>query len=247
MKIYILAGGEGTRMQPWTQLVPKCLLPVGGIPVSRIIIDRLLDKGFNDIVLCINKPFEKEFRHEFRDIEDIKFSITEAPVGTAGEVYNALKNYPSDASGFGVIYSDDLTEIDYKLMMAEHYESEKPATIAVTANLPLDIGIVNIEDNEIIDFKEKPLISDLKPDTYVWTGVAFFKPDIKTFFAPQKDIAKNIFKEMLTEGLKIGFFMSYNPWWDIGQLQHYKKVKEIFEKEKEKEISYKPPFTYPDE
>jgi len=68
MKIYILAGGEGSRMQPWTSIFPKCLLPVGGKPVSRIIVERLIDEGFTEIILCINRIFEREFKHEYRDI-----------------------------------------------------------------------------------------------------------------------------------------------------------------------------------
>lgn len=229
IRFFVLAGGEGSRMQPWTQLIPKCLLPVGGTPVSRLITDRLLNQGFEDIVLCINKRFEKEFQHEFRDV-DIKFSTTDSPQGTAGEVYYGLKNYPPNASGFGVVYSDDITEIDYKLMLKEHYESENHATIAVTANLPLDIGVVNIEDNKVVDFKEKPFISDLKSDTYVWTGVAFFKLTVHPFFVPSRDIAKDIFPKMFKNEWKIGAFISHEPWWDIGQLQHYKSAREVFER-----------------
>jgi len=230
MKVLVLAGGEGSRMQPWTSIIPKCLLPVGGQPVSRIIVERLIDEGFTEIILCINRIFEREFKHEYRDIEDIKFSITDTPQGTAGEVYYGLQNYPlnNKEENFGVIYADDLTEIDYVSMLTQHHEEENDITIAVTSNVPLDVGVVEIEGGNIIGFKEKPLISELKMNTYVWTGVAYFKSALTPLFSPGKDIAKDIFPEALNKNLKIGTFISDKPWWDIGQLSHYRRVKEVF-------------------
>jgi len=230
MKVLVLAGGEGSRMQPWTSIIPKCLLPVGGRPVSRIIVERLIDEGFTEIILCINRMFEREFKHEYRDIEDIKFSITDTPQGTAGEVYYGLQNFPlrDEEDTFCVVYADDLTEIDYVSMLTRHYEEENDITIAVTPNVPLDVGVVEIEDGNIIGFKEKPLISELKMNTYVWTGVVYFKSTLTSLFSPGKDIAKDIFPEALNKKLKIEAFISDNPWWDIGQLSHYRRVKEVF-------------------
>lgn len=232
MKAYVLAGGEGTRMQPWTNIIPKCLLPVNGIPVSRIIVERLIDEGISEVILCINKIFEREFRHEFRDCGDIKFSITDNPQGTAGEVHYGLQNYPprDEEETFCVIYADDLTEIDYSSLLVQHYEDENDITIAVTSNVPLDVGIVEIEDKDVTEFKEKPQISNLKTNSYVWTGVAYFKSALIPFFSPGRDIAKDIFTEVLEKKLKIGVFISNKPWWDIGQLSHYKTVKEEFER-----------------
>lgn len=228
MQIIILAGGRGTRMQPWTQIIPKCLLPVNGKPVSRHIIERLWQEGYKEIILCINKQFQQQFQHEFRDM-GIEFSITESPKGTAGEVYYALKKYPANGS-FMVIYADDLTVLDHKKMWEVHTRNNAVATIAVTNNVPLDVGIVQIERDQVVDFKEKPLIKDLGlEDSYVWIGTAIFDTTLQPLFRPEKDIAKDILPPLITHGLKVGTFISDSLWLDIGTLSHYKRALGVFE------------------
>ena len=225
MQIIILAGGAGTRMDPWTQLIPKCLLPVNGKPVSRHIVKKLWQEGYKDIVLCINKQFQQQFQHEFRDV-DIEFSITDRPMGTAGEVYYALKNYPTDKE-FMVIYADDLTALDHKKMWEAHTRNNAVATIAVTKNVPLDVGIVKIERRHVVDFKEKPLIKDLLEDSYVWVGTAIFDSTLQSLFQPKKDIARDIFPPLIKD-VKVHAFSSDSLWLDIGTLSHYRRALGVF-------------------
>ena len=227
MRVIILAGGKGTRMEPWTQFIPKCLLPIGGKPVSRYIVENLWQEGYKDIVLCFNKQFQQYFQHEFRDM-DIEFSITDRPKGTAGEVYHALKHYPTD-NDFMVVYADDLTALDHKKMCEAHTRNNAVATIAVTKNVPLDVGIVKIERRHVVDFKEKPLIKDLLEDSYVWVGTAIFDSTLQSLFQPKKDIAKDIFLALIMHGLKVGAFISDSLWLDIGTLSHYKRALGMFE------------------
>ena len=228
MRIVILAGGEGTRMQPWTTFVPKCLLPISGKAVSRHIVEKLCQEGYKDIVLCINKQFQQQFQHEFRDV-DIEFSVTDRPMGTAGEVYYALKNFPT-TDDFMVVYADDLTVLNHKKMWKVHKTNNAFATIAVTKNVPLDVGIVKTEKDSIVNFKEKPLIKDLGlEDTYVWIGTAIFDTTLQSLFQPEKDIAKDILPSLITQGLKIGAFVSDSLWLDIGTLSHYKRALGVFE------------------
>ena len=227
MRTIILAGGEGTRMKPWTQFIPKCLLPVNGKPVSRYIIEKLWQEGHKDIVLCINKQVQQQFQHEFRDM-DIEFSITDRPMGTAGEVYYALKKFPTN-DDFMVIYADDLTTLDHKKMWETHTHNNAIATVAVTKNVPLDVGIVKIERDYAVAFKEKPLIKDLGlADGYVWVGTAVFDSTIQSLFQPKKDIAKDILPSLITDGLKVGAFISDSLWLDIGTLSHYKRALGVF-------------------
>ena len=228
MRIVILAGGEGARMQPWTTFVPKCLLPVSGKAVSRYIVEKLCQEGYKDIILCINKQFQQQFQHEFRDV-DIEFSVTDRPMGTAGEVYYALKKYPTDKE-FMVVYADDLTALDHKKMWEGHTSNNAVATVAVTCNVPLDVGIVKTEKDSVVNFKEKPLIKDLGlEDAHVWIGTAIFDTTLQSLFKPGKDIAKDILPSLITHGLKVGAFISDSLWLDIGTLSHYKRALGVFE------------------
>ena len=226
MRTIILAGGEGTRMQPLTQFIPKCLLPLNGKPVSRHIIEQLWQEGYEDIILCINQQFQQQFQHEFRDV-DIEFSITESPMGTAGEVYYALKKYPTNDS-FMIIYADDLTTLNHKKMWEAHIHNNAVATIAVTKNVPLDVGIVKIEGARAIVFKEKPLIKDLGlEDSYVWIGTAIFDSSLQSLFQPKKDIAQDILPSLIKDA-KVHAFISESLWLDIGTLSHYKRALGVF-------------------
>ena len=227
MRIIILAGGKGERMEPWTQFIPKCLLPVNGKAVSRHITEKLWQEGYKEIVLCINKQFQQQFQHEFRDM-DIGFSITDRPMGTAGEIYYALKKYPND-DDFMVIYADDLTALDHKKMWEAHTRNNAISTIAVTKNVPLDVGIVKTERGYVVDFKEKPLIKDLGlEDSYVWIGTAIFDPSLQSLFQPKKDIAKDILPSLIKDA-KVHAFISDSLWLDIGTLSHYKRALGVFE------------------
>jgi len=159
---------------------------------------------------------------------DIKFSITDTPMGTAGEVYHALMNYPPDDS-FMVVYADDLTALDHKKMWAAHTNNDAVATIAVTKNVPLDVGIVKTERGRAVAFKEKPLIKDLGlEDGYVWVGTAIFDTTSQSLFQPEKDIARDILPSLIAHGLKVGAYVSSSSWLDIGTLSHYKRALEVF-------------------
>lgn len=213
-------------MQPWTQFVPKCLLPVNGKAVSRHIVEKLWEEGYTDIVLCINRQFRQHFLHEFRDI-DIKFSLTDTPMGTAGEVSQALEYFPT-TEDFMVVYADDLTALDHNEMWEVHKTNHAAATIAVTKNVPLDVGIVKIEGKHVVAFKEKPLIKDLGlEDSYVWVGTAIFGSRLRSLFQPEKDIARDIFPPLIKD-VKVHAFISDSLWLDIGTLSHYRRALGVF-------------------
>lgn len=227
MQTIVLAGGKGKRMESLAQFIPKCLLPVNGKPVSRHIVEKLWQEGHKDIILCFNRQFRQHFRHEFRDM-DIEFSVTNGPMGTAGEVYHALKNFPT-TDDFMVVYADDLTALDYNNMLGEHIVNNAIATIAVTNNVPIDVGIVKTERGRAVDFKEKPLINDLGlENSYVWVGTAIFDTTLQSLFQPGKDIAKDVLSSLIANGLKVGVFVSDSLWLDIGTLSHYRRALEAF-------------------
>ncbi|MHC1635498.1 MAG: nucleotidyltransferase family protein [Candidatus Methanospirareceae archaeon] len=224
MKVLVLAGGEGTRLAPYTTYIPKPLFPIGGKPVSRIIIERLIEFGLENIVLCINKRFEKQFRHEFRDLK-LHFSVTPSPQGTAGEVYAARDLI--DTANFMVVYSDDLTEIDYKAFIEFHKLKQADATLCVTRNVPLEVGVVDIdEEGRVLAFREKPSMN-----IPVWTGTAIFRREALKYFGEGLDIAKNVFPRMLEDGKRVYAYEIEALWLDIGSISHYKRALEVFGKD----------------
>lgn len=213
MKVFVLAGGKGERVFPYSTILPKPLFPVAGKPCVRWIVERLIKNGLNDIILCINKQWYKNFEYEFRDIS-IRMSITEEPCGTSGEVSCALPFW--DGKPFMIIYGDDLTEIEYKNLMMFH-SSKRNGTLALTSNFNVEVGLVEMEGNLIKSFKEKPRIGN------IWTGTAILEPEVTELCEEDKDFARDIFPQIKLQG-----YVTDSMWLDVGNIQHWKRANEHF-------------------
>ncbi|MFH8093012.1 MAG: nucleotidyltransferase family protein [Candidatus Aenigmatarchaeota archaeon] len=224
MPVFILAGGYGTRMQPYSQIIPKCLLPVAGKPCVRWIVERFLSQGFNNITICINEWMVDQFEFAFRDL-NIKFSITPHPVGTLNELRNALSKYNKKIQKFFLQYGDDLTQVDYLRVVKYHENKKSDVTLVTTKNVNLEFGIVKVDkENKVIEFMEKPKVN--KP---IWTSVSIFdEKAIECFNSCEgNDIASDLFPYLIRKGLKVYSYEISSPWVDIGNIFHYIKANEL--------------------
>ncbi|RLJ01319.1 MAG: hypothetical protein DRP11_04590 [Candidatus Aenigmatarchaeota archaeon] len=230
MRVFILAGGLGTRIFPFSTVVPKPLLPVAGVPCVRWIVETLLEQGFTDIYLCINKSSESNFKHEFRDLK-VKFSVTEGPMGTAGELLHAKKYIKGD---FLLVYGDDLTEINYAEMVEFHKKYKAKATLAVTTGFTLPVGVVTfnwIDNNvygEVESFREKPCLTQ-----FVWTGSAILPKQIVKYLENYQDIAYFVIPKLIEEG-GVHAYIIDKPWWDVGNIENWRAVNEYFRQKNKK-------------
>ena len=155
IRFLVLAGGKGERLFPFSSLIPKCLVPVAGKPCVRWIIEDAIQQGFKDIVLCINKKDESNFKYEFRDL-DIKFSVSTQSKSTVDELINADQKGFIDGP-FILRYGDDLTEVHFRDIVNYHREKKAIATLPYTVELKLPVGILKIDENGVLlDFVEKP-------------------------------------------------------------------------------------------
>jgi len=227
LKVLILAGGVGSRLRPYSDFIPKCLMPIRGVPCVRLIIEDILkEMGDAEIVLCINERFEEHFRHEFRDL-NIDFSVSPEPKGTAGEIAWASHKLSRDEP-FMVVYGDDLTHTDYKAFIAFHNSSHEKdgsvATLLSTMNVPLEFGVLDIENGFIKGIREKPPLG--QP---IWTGKCILEYELVNLMKPGLDLAKHIFPQLLRCGLKICSYVTDNLWLDIGSIGHYDRANEIWE------------------
>ncbi len=223
-RIFILAGGDGERLFPFSSVIPKCLIPVAGKPCVRWIVEDALAQEFNDIVLCINKKDVSSFKYEFRDV-NLKFSISEKALGTVGELLNAR----SFVDGYFILrYGDDLTEADYRQLLKFHAEKKAVATIAVTTELDLPVGLVETDESEkVIKFVEKPKFGKLS-----WVGIAVFEPKALDYFECGSDIASHVLPKMLAAGETVYAFLLKKPWYDVGNIEHWRKADEYFRNNK---------------
>lgn len=153
----ILAGGKGTRLKPYTAVLPKPLVPVGDSPILEIIIRQLVEDGFTHITIAVNHLAEiiKAF---FGDGSKwgcrIDYSLEPKPLNTMGP----LKLIPDLPENFLVMNGDVFTDLNYAALYAEHVSSGSEFTIsAYNRKQKVDFGVLDIgPDGKLAGFREKP-------------------------------------------------------------------------------------------
>ncbi|MCS4540976.1 MAG: nucleotidyltransferase family protein [Euryarchaeota archaeon] len=229
MKIFLLAAGVGSRLRPYTDLIPKALLPVAGRPVLIWILERLKTQGFKKVVLCINEHFKNQFEYHTSKIDGIRFefSASKKPLGTAGEILNC-KHLIDDS--FIVYYCDELTEINLRDLVKFHRERNGVGTLALVKNIPLEVGVVETDNNgSIQSFIEKPPLEKL-----TWAGIGVFEKEILNFITRSEglDFAKDIFPAILKAGKKLYGYVSEATWLDVGLPHHLEIANKLLSKQK---------------
>ncbi len=226
MQAIILSGGLGTRLRPFTEVIPKPLLPIGEKAVLEIQIEHLKNNGFDHIFLATN--YKSEYIENFfgnGDKYGVKLSISkeDKPLGTAGPVkllQNQLNNEP-----FLVMNGDILTLLPYRNLYEFAFSKETLLTIATKdIYTPFQFGNIHTEGDFVTGIEEKPNIK-----TTILAGIYIFKPGIlelipdNTMYNMDKLIIN-----MLAKGLPISHYPIQEYWLDIGQVDDYEKAQEIY-------------------
>jgi len=220
VKVFLLAAGEGTRLWPITELYPKALVPVAGIPCVRRVIDRIRRQGFSDIAVIANERFVPHFRHELRDL-DVEILPSPEPQGTAGEL---LLHRDRIGGRFLVHYADELTGVDLReLLLFHESKANGIGTLALVRNVPLEVGVVELRGERVVGFREKPPL-----DRPTWAGIAVLEPEILEFINPKEDFARDVFPRVIGAGGRLYGFISDAEWLDIGSLSHLKRAEGVF-------------------
>ena len=226
MQAIILSGGLGTRLRPFTEVIPKPLLPIGEKAVLEIQIEHLKINGFDHIFLATN--YKSEYIENFfgnGSKYGVKLSISkeEKPLGTAGPVkllQNQLNNEP-----FLVMNGDILTLLSYRKLYEFACSKETLLTIATKdIYTPFQFGNIHTEGDFVTGIEEKPNIK-----TTILAGIYIFKPEIlnlipdNTMYGMDKLII-----DMLERRLPISHYPIQEYWLDIGQVGDYEKAQEIY-------------------
>src|SRR5215207_1092725 len=157
MRAVILAGGLGTRLRPYTTIIPKPLVPVGDRPVLEHIIRSLIKSGVDRIDLCVGHLGQLicvYLAHADlpRDVQ-LSFHWESEPLGTAG----ALKSVPDLDGTFIVMNGDVLTSLDYRALVEHHRAQGATLTVAMhSKRIDIDLGVIESEHGIVRDYIEKP-------------------------------------------------------------------------------------------
>jgi NDP-sugar pyrophosphorylase family protein len=231
LDVFILAAGEANRMFPLNQIMEKSLLPVNGKPVIRHIVENLTDIPetsiqLGNIFICCLKKFDKQFIHEFRDMPDIEFIGFDKPQGTFNTFIDAMRS-TSLSQWVMVHYADCITDINYTEFLSKT-DRNRDGVIAVTNNVKHDYSEVWLAKtgNAVLQFNEKPKIP-----SYTWSGIGLFHSNNCMQYYDRKnegtDFAFDIFPQMIKKN-KLGAYQYHGSWYDVGNLNSYRKVCEMF-------------------
>jgi mannose-1-phosphate guanylyltransferase/phosphomannomutase len=225
MKTFVLCGGEGTRLRPYTYETPKPMMKVGGKPILQYVIENLKEHGLTDLVLTVGYLKEKiteYFGGGSKFGVKIEYAIEDTPKNTAGSI---LEYRGKIKETFVVVMGDHLTNIDMKKMIEFHKKQKGNATLALLKQeIALEYGVANVEDNKILSFEEKPKIEKL-----VNTAIYVFEPKVFDYIGEKEDFAKNVFPKMMKAKEKLNAYIFEEVWYDVGRVSDYEKIKEKFD------------------
>lgn len=223
MKAVILAGGLGTRLRPFTEIIPKPLLPIGEKSVLEIQIERLKSCGFNEIYLATNyksKYIEDFFGDGSRYGVKLEISKEDKPLGTAGPLL-LLKDKLTEP--FVVMNGDILSLVKFDDLYKFAVAQDALLTISIKKEVvPFDFGNIFFEGNRVTGIEEKPDIV-----SYILAGIYVMKPEIFKYFPPNEYFGMDLLiKKMLSVGENIVKYDLNEYWLDIGRIDDYYQAQE---------------------
>lgn len=226
-RVVLLAGGLGTRLQPFTMMLPKALVPVGDIPILEILVRQLRRDGFDDLVLAIGHLGElvEAYFHGGRAEElgvRLSFVRERDPLGTAG----CLALVPDLAETFVVVNADVLTTLNFRHLVEHHRATGAVMTIAATERRQrLEWGALETTpEGRLVAYVEKP-----ERTVWISMGVYVCEPEVLPFIdAGQPLDIPELATRLVTAGLDVEVHRSTDYWLDLGNPHDYRKAIEDF-------------------
>ncbi len=223
MKAVILAGGLGTRLQPYTFFIPKPMLPLGNKPLLEYLVEWLIgSKKISQIILCVSylhRTIEDYFEDGSRYGIEIKYSRSERPLATAGQLKTASNHLDET---FVCLYGDSIYDFSLSTMIDNHVNSKAFISMALSKyKTNLKYGFIDITDDEnklITNWREKPEISGL-----INTGCYVFEPEFlklipeSTSFGMDEAVRESIRQKKIVKS----YIVNEESFIDIGNKKSY--------------------------
>lgn len=217
MRAIILAGGKGTRLAPYTTVLPKPLMPIGEMSILEIVLRQLAHHGIQDITLAVGYLAELLMAYcgDGRKFKvKLDYSREDHPLGTAGPI----SLIPNLNETFLVMNGDLLTTLDYGNMWQYHKARGAVATLAsYQREVKIDLGVIESEDGWVKNYIEKPTFQ-----YSVSTGVYIFEPGVMQYVRHGERLdLPELMLRLMEAGQKVNVYTFNGYWLDIGRHDDY--------------------------
>jgi NDP-sugar pyrophosphorylase family protein len=230
MKAIIMAGGKGSRLHPYTALLPKPLMPLGDMPVLELLLRSLSRAGAVEVFLAVNHLrhlIEAFFGDGSRIGLKLHYSIEDKPLGTAGPIAAVLDKLGDE---FVLANGDLLTTIDVAAMIRFHRESRADVTVGVyPREVKIDFGLIEADaDMRMTSYIEKPVYHHL-----VSMGIYVLNADrVRSYLKPGTYLdMPDLLRSITRDGGDVRCFRSDCFWLDIGRPDDFARAQELYEKD----------------
>lgn len=226
MKAVILAGGKGTRLAPYTKILPKPLMPIGDTPILEVILRQLKLAGVDHVILTVGHLSEllRAFFQDGRQLGlKIDYSYEQNPLGTAGPI--SLIDGLDET--FLVTNGDVLTTLRFADLLRFHRENRAMATIAVhQRKVKIDLGVIQWDGKpRITGYIEKPTY-----DYHVSMGVYVFEPRVLEYIPKGQHLDfPDLVKKLIAAGETVVGYEFSDYWQDLGRPDDYEQAAQDFE------------------
>lgn len=229
MRAVILAGGKGTRLLPYTAILPKPLMPVGDQAILEILIRQIKNAGYRRITIALGHLahlVQAVIRNGDSLGVEIDYSIEDQPLGTSGP----LSLIPDLNETFLVLNGDILTDLDFQKMLAFHRDNNAVTTIATHKRVVnINYGIIRKNGLAVLGYDEKPAIH-----FEVSMGIYLFEPSVLDHIPNGSRLDfPDLVDILLGQGLRVVSYPHDGIWFDLGRVEDFHQVQKTADTLKE--------------
>jgi len=230
--VVILAGGQGSRLKPYTTVLPKPLIPVCDVPILEIVIQQLRDQGFHRLHLAVNRH-EALVRSYFDDGRalgvEIIYSKEDRALGTIGPLRLICDQL---SENFLVMNGDLLTDVSFREVLSAHLASRQILTVGTCRrSVRIGDGVMDIDaSGRVTGFREKPAIT-----FWISNGIYAMSRKVVEFIPRGRPFGMDeLILTLLGKGVEVNTFRHDGEWYDIGSAEDLERANQAFSVHRER-------------
>jgi len=230
MRAIIMAGGRGMRLQPYTSVLPKSLIPLDDLPILQIILLQLRKAGVTHVTLAVCHKAQQITRYfgngNWLELE-VEYAFAPELFGTAGPL-GMVESFTEPAL---VLNADILTTVDFADVYTAHCQSNAIATMVIYQHsMPIPYGVVETnEHGQIRAIVEKPQYTCM-----INTGIYVLDPAVRKHITPgSHEDMPNLLLRLVNQGYMVSSYRFSGDWIDIGTLEQFRRAQDMFRSQRE--------------